>query len=319
MLLEELAKYKDQWHHWESSSPNTASALSSWSSCRSQGIATYPWRIAKAGRYSVIKRLQTALNLKTAIFRLSMACTVVFSARFLGSATSGLLLLLLHGLPRRALPVFCSRYCKYLPWCSHNEPGFAITGNCRVLLLLPEVLLSGVYNLNTSPQRTGGRCLEFCFTRSWPSVGAFSVVAVLRFNSTESWDSVCIWSPQELKLQISLVLYMSHIILSMGILPIVLLKKSSSMVDADTVLSVGSSSSSLPKRSGWPGCAVAMYLLRVSCVWSWRAITAAASTRVLSSVPGVLLWELLALSMSVNRKQCANGLIHERSLARNLP
>lgn len=117
------------------------------------------------------------------------------------------------------------------------------------------------------------------------------------------------------KFQISLVLYMSHIILSMGILPIVLLKKSSSMVAADTVLRVGRSSRSLPKRSGWSGCAVAIYLLRVSCVWSWRAATAAASTRVLSSVPGVLLLllllELLPLSTSVNSKWRVSRMIYE--------
>ena len=66
-------------------------------------------------------------------------------------------------------------------------------------------------------------------------------------------------------------LYISSMTFSIDILPIVFLKKSSSIVCDETDLSAGSNSNSLPNRNGWPGYAVAMYLLNVSWVWSWNA------------------------------------------------
>ena len=66
-------------------------------------------------------------------------------------------------------------------------------------------------------------------------------------------------------------MYMSTMTRSIDMLPMVFLKNTSSMVCAETVLSPGTSSSSLPNRNGCVGYAVAAYLLSVSCVCSWNA------------------------------------------------
>lgn len=54
----------------------------------------------------------------------------------------------------------------------------------------------------------------------------------------------------------------------MGMAPMVLLKKRSSMATADTVLRLGRERSSFPNRKGCVGYAVWMYLDRVSWAWS---------------------------------------------------
>lgn len=59
-------------------------------------------------------------------------------------------------------------------------------------------------------------------------------------------------------------LYISHIILTIGMFPIVFLKNSSSMTSPETPLSVGNNRSNFPNLKGCPGCAAAMYLLNVS-------------------------------------------------------
>nr|CAD7394878.1 unnamed protein product [Timema cristinae] len=61
----------------------------------------------------------------------------------------------------------------------------------------------------------------------------------------------------------SLAVYISQMILSMGMFPMVLLKNSSSIVPLDTARRQGNSSSSLPNLKGWPGAATADTSLRV--------------------------------------------------------
>lgn len=72
-------------------------------------------------------------------------------------------------------------------------------------------------------------------------------------------------------------------IFSMGMFPIVRRKNNSSIVLFDITLRDGNSKSSLPKRKGWVGCVVVMYLFRVSWVWSCRAAISLKSWRGLES------------------------------------
>lgn len=59
---------------------------------------------------------------------------------------------------------------------------------------------------------------------------------------------------------------------SIEMLPIVFLKKTSSMVCDETARKAGNKMHSFPNRNGCVGYAVASYLLSVSWVWSWKAM-----------------------------------------------
>lgn len=55
---------------------------------------------------------------------------------------------------------------------------------------------------------------------------------------------------------------------SIGIRPIVRRKNNSSIVVVETVFKFGNRRSNFPNRKGWVGCAVLIYLLSITCVWS---------------------------------------------------
>lgn len=82
------------------------------------------------------------------------------------------------------------------------------------------------------------------------------------------------------------VLYISQIIFTIGIFPIVFLKKSSSMTSPGTFLSVGSKRSSFPNLKGCPGCVELIYLLSVNWVSSCIAEILTGSLKTLSEVGG---------------------------------
>ncbi len=73
----------------------------------------------------------------------------------------------------------------------------------------------------------------------------------------------------------------------MGMFPMVFLKKSSSMVEGEMERREGKVSSSLPKRNGCVGYAVAMYLLSVICAWSCSDVTVWKSRRDFMSLEEV--------------------------------
>ena len=83
--------------------------------------------------------------------------------------------------------------------------------------------------------------------------------------------------------QRSLDLNISINSLSIGILPIVFLKKSSSIVLPLTDFSVGNNNRSLPNLNGWVGYEVWMYLLSVIWAWSCNDATVWKSRRFRTS------------------------------------
>ncbi len=93
---------------------------------------------------------------------------------------------------------------------------------------------------------------------------------------------------------------MSTSSLSMGIFPMVFLKKSSSMVLGVIDLREGSINNSLPNRNGCVGYAVAMYLLSVICAWSCSDVTLWKSRRDFMSLVELAKTEMQTKNNSVH-------------------